>query len=256
MRFRFKVNETDCSKPRCLVNRKFCLIVVRRMATLLPGCRRTPRRRFLTVSIAFLVLIGYVSPIRHADAAEDARLIEPGLRVGPITARTREADLVRLLGHANVRREDLDIGEGDKRPGTVLFPRGKDELWLFWKEDAYDVPEHVVITGERTAWRTAEGITMGTTIDTLVRLNGRHFKLHGFAWDYSGTVTSWEGGRLDRFGDNLIVRIGPTIELDSLAPKELDSVLGEQVISSATPALKRLGVTDYELVVRFEAHPK
>lgn len=231
-------------------------IVDGRMATLLPGRRRTLRRRPLTVSIAFLVLTGYVSPIRHTDAAEDARLIEPGLRVGPITARTREADLVRLLGPANVRREDLDIGEGEKRPGTVLFPRGNDELWLFWKDDAYKAPEYVVITGEGTTWRTLEGITLGTTLDTLIRLNGRHFKLHGFAWDYSGTVASWEGGRLARFGDNLIVRVGPTIELDSLAPNELDTVLGEQVISSATPALKRLGVTVYELVVRFEAHPK
>src|SRR5712692_7141306 len=117
------------------------------------------------------------------------------------------------------------------------------------------IPERVVITGKGQRWRTAEGIGLGVTLETLVRLNGRDFSFHGFAWDYSGTVASWEGGRLGKFGDKLIVRVGPTVDLNGLAPKDLDTVLGEQVISSRTPALKRLNVTVYELVVNFEAKP-
>jgi hypothetical protein len=43
-----------------------------------------------------------------------------------------------------------------------------------------------------------EGIGIGTTLKALERLNGRPFQLAGFDFDYSGTVTSWLGGRLGK----------------------------------------------------------
>lgn len=46
----------------------------------------------------------------------------------------------------------------------------------------------------------------------LERLNGRAFTMDGFAWDYSGTVTSWRKGRLERLSQacgGVGLRLGP-----------------------------------------------
>ena len=221
------------------------------MATIILGAR-TSSPWFLSFAIALLASMTYVGHV-DAEAKGDAnsRLIEPGIRVGPVTAHSQEIDLVRLLGRGNVRRENLDVGEGFKRPGTKLFPGTDDEIWLFWQEDAYTIPERVVIADRGQKWRTAEGVGSGVTLETLIRLNGRHFDLHGFGWDYGGTVASWQGGRLRRFGDKLTVRVGPSVDLNGLPESDLDAVIGEKVISSQTPTLKKLNVMVYELIVKF-----
>lgn len=185
------------------------------------------------------------------ESAPPSRVIIPGVRAGPVTAETSEADLIRQLGAAHVRRADLGIGEGETRPGTILFPGGADELLVFWKEDAFRSPEHVVVRGGATNWTTAEGIRLGTTLDTLARLNGRPFQLLGFDWDYAGTVVSWENGRLAPMHGRLVIRLAPTAPATGLSAADHASVAGDHVISSDMPALPPLHVTIYEMAASF-----
>lgn len=185
--------------------------------------------------------------------------VEPGTRIGVFTTQTTESDLVRLFGKRNVRRAKIDIGEGAIRFGTLVFPGMSEEVKLFWKRDAYRVPEYGVITRisaeprsswwTPTRWRTPEGITIGTTLATLVRLDGRDFRLHGLAWDYSGTVNSWNGGTLSRYGKHFVVRLGPMVSLDTLSRDEASTVEGSGVIISSVPALAKLDLRVYEIVV-------
>jgi hypothetical protein len=39
---------------------------------------------------------------------------------------------------------------------------------------------------------------MRSALRQLRKLNGKPFVLLGIGWDYSGTVVSWEGGKLKR----------------------------------------------------------
>jgi len=172
---------------------------------------------------------------------------------GPVRPNTREVDLVRLLGRKNVRRDIWTGPEGDKQPATVLFPGTDSEAWVFWKNDAYKIPADVLIPRRGRSWRTAEGIHIGATLDTLVSLNGKHFRISGFFWDYGGTVRSWEGGQLDRFDPKLTVRLYPTADLATLPDSDIDAISGESaIVFSDTPALQRMNITVVELIVYLE----
>lgn len=184
----------------------------------------------------------------------DPWLIVPGERVGAITPATSEADLVRLFGADHVTRRPLDTSDATTRPGTIVLGRTLDALEVLWHEDRFLRPERVIVGGGRTRWRTPEGITIGTTLAELVRLNGRPFRLTGFGWEGSGVVTSWEGGRLGaRYlpGRSVAMRLGPDRSFGDLSPGEQNAVMGPQEISSSLAALARLGLRVWEIVVLF-----
>jgi hypothetical protein len=142
----------------------------------------------------------------HSGADSNDWLIVPGKRVGPITARTTRADLVRWFGEKNVEDTEIVVSDGGREPGTLVFGSQPDAtLGVLWTEEENpDAPVRAIIVcygsrvPDKCRWHTAEGISFGTDLKTLERLNGRKFKLNGFDWGYGGLVTSWEGARLER----------------------------------------------------------
>lgn len=127
--------------------------------------------------------------------AKENTLIVPGKSVGPITANSTRADLVRLFGAANLKDGTLYEAEGEEVPGSVLFPKDPQRrleiLWTKRKRVAT-----LKFYGQRSVWHTAEGITLGTSLAQLEKLNGKPFKFSGFGWDYGGQILDWQGGKL------------------------------------------------------------
>jgi hypothetical protein len=97
------------------------------------------------------------------------------------------------------------------------------------------------------AWNVA-GITIGSTLAEVQKVNGRPFLVNGFEWDYGGLVTNWKGGMLGRpLPGGCTVRL--RFDRDSAAPK---GMLGEGVkISSASPTLLIWGPVVTEIGVNF-----
>lgn len=110
-----------------------------------------------------------------------------------------EADLIQRYGADNVRRETVALGEGESEPGTTLSDPTRFAAWRYCGGDTIECrrPDRVEIRGRASRWVVAPGVSLGTTLAELERMNGRPFLLCGFGWDYSGTVNSWDGGRLD-----------------------------------------------------------
>lgn len=187
-------------------------------------------------------------------ARDDAWAFVPGERVGRITASTSEADLVRIFGREQVERRPLAGDGGDSRVGTIVLGRTLDALEIFWRDDAFLEPERVVIGGGKTRWHGREGLTVGTLLEELVKLNGRPFTLHGFGWERGGTVASWQGGRLGatyRLGETATIRLGPDRGFEDLTPGEREKIRGEREVSSSSPILARLGLRVWEIVLLF-----
>lgn len=206
-----------------------------------------PRLRW---TLALLIAAGACGTPR---AAHD-RTIVPGVRVGAITRTTTLADLRRVYGEANVRAEEVEIGEGETAPGATVFPDDSvRRVQLAFGDSAGSPLRFVTIRGDTSAWRTDAGVTLGTGLARLNALNGRPFVMLGFGWDYAGTVVSWNGGRLaiDSTLGRFILRLRPTVTgptADSLTGE----VLGDREYPSDRPAMLRLEPVVHELLTIFE----
>jgi hypothetical protein len=178
-------------------------------------------------------------------------MIIPGGATGAITASTTRKDLVARYGAANVRDQDIDTGEGETEPGTVVFPRDpKRSIEILWQDPPTKrAPKSLTIRGGASFWKTVHEITLGTSLKDLERINGGSFVLCGFAWDYSGTVTSWQNGVLDRDltgSRRVIVRLDPSA--DYRRQVDLDKVAGDKDFLSSHPVMQEVNPRVYEII--------
>jgi hypothetical protein len=219
------------------------------------------RHRINIILKLAVLLVTCCFPICEGGAAEStwqaSYLIVPEIRVGAITPRTSEFELQKIYGLKNVRSSEVDIGEGEYEPGTVLYPDNPTKtIEVLWK-DAHEKrrPKEIRLTGEKSVWRTRQGISLGTRLKELERINGRPFELTGFSYDLAGTVVSWEGGKLEKQFNKrgrVIIRLSRSYKpIYRLSEKVLSSVDGDRYFSSNNRVMQKINPTVYQIVVIF-----
>jgi hypothetical protein len=191
------------------------------------------------------------SAASSSDTADAQWRITPD-HFGPIGRQSSEADLQRVFGDSAVGRARIELGEGETTPGTVLFPGDSlRRAEIIWRDTlARRGPARIVLRGSRSLWQISPGVSLGTTLQALERLNGRAFTLAGFGWDYAGVITDWKGGALDSTlaGIKLYLDPGPA-QHQSAAYSQ---VLGDRDYSSALPAMQQLNPAVGQIFVDFE----
>ena len=189
--------------------------------------------------LAFAALFLLASPALALDAGD--RTLEQG-RVGAIVkGATQPADLARIYGAGNVSAGQIHLAEGENRPGTYIYRGTANELQVLFTADGKRI-ELIRIEGK--AWKTKEGVRLGTTLAELERINGGPFKFLGFSWDNGGFVLA--GGKLPK---GVSMALGPTRNRETKQSRQLD---GDKEFSSRHPALKNMGVVVSAMWVRFE----
>ncbi|MDM7920730.1 MAG: hypothetical protein QUS14_00405 [Pyrinomonadaceae bacterium] len=194
-------------------------------------------------------------------AAQDWQIV-PGKSVGPININTTEKQLIEVYGKNNVKRQDIDVGEGETRSGAVIFPNDPQRrASIVWRDAVGRTgPESVTIRDKGTLWKTDRGITIGTTLKTIEQLNGKAFVLTGFGWDYSGTVLHANGGRIGELGKasgeeitdrTLLLRLEPTAAMQKTP--EFTKMLGDGTFLSSDPSMQKLDPRVYEMIIEFSA---
>jgi hypothetical protein len=205
--------------------------------------------------IATLVLLISFPNISFGQAKSDW-LIIPGNRVGLIKPTASEAELRKLYGAENIGEILIELGEGTTEKGTVLFPsKNEQRVEILWQDPIKkEKPARFQWTGQKSLWKTVEGLTLGSRLKDIEVMNGP-FKLTGFAWDYAGTVTSWENGKLSTsFAKNgrLLVRLDLAKKGKELTQKEYRSVNGDKVFSSSHPAMQKGNPGIYQMILEIE----
>ena len=205
--------------------------------------------------IATLLFLVCFPNITFGQAKSDW-LIIPGNRVGLIKPTASETELRKLYGPEHVSEILVDLGEGATEKGTVLFPSIKEKrVEILWQDPVKkEKPARFQWTGQKSLWKTVEGVTLGAKLKDIEVMNGP-FKLTGFAWDYAGTVTSWEKGKLDMpFAKNgrLLVRLDLAKKGKELTQKEYRSVSGDKVFSSSHPAMLKGNPGIYQMILEID----
>jgi hypothetical protein len=163
------------------------------------------------------------------------------LVIGPTT---KEQDLIAAFGADNVTRQSVAMAEGESTTTTVLFAKDSTRrLEIFWSDTAArSAPTSARLQGARSAWSIGDGVTLGVGIPQVETANGRPFKLLGFHWDYEGTVSSWEGGRLDSLPPGMarvIVRFHPEA-FDQVSAVEGGQISGDKELLSTDPLVRHV----------------
>jgi hypothetical protein len=196
---------------------------------------------FLTLSVA------YALDVRtHA--------VSPVTCSAPWASAATETTL-RIAFSDQVRAENIDIGEGEEAPGAVVYPDNpRQTVFVIWKDAARRRYPLSVDIRQKSQQVTYGGIGLGTTLKVLERLNGRPFELAGFEWDYSGTVTSWEGGRLESVGGatcELKVRLDPASSDRQEQKAALDATAGDRLFKSSDRNMQLLNPKVYEILLNY-----
>ena len=187
----------------------------------------------------FAAVLLFATPAAALDAGD--RTLGPG-RVGAIVkGATPPGDLARIYGAGNVVYEKVQLAEGEYRPGATIYRGTAGELQVGFTQDGKAI---AFIRVRGTAWKSEQGIRIGTTLAELERLNGGPFKFYGFGWDNGGTISN--SRKLPR---GVIITIAPTRNKES---KQAQRVMGDTEFSSRHSALKGLGVAVGAITVTFE----
>lgn len=172
---------------------------------------RSSRSRYAFLFAGFLFL---PTILAFGQATPDPWLLLANSEQGSINTHTTREDLVRAYGAANVVDGDIGVGEGDTEPGTYVFPKdAQRSIQILWKDpDKKTAPRLATISGKASRWHGVHGLSLGTSLSELERLNGRRFDIT-WGTDEPGWVISWKGGLLEKEFK------GVNVWLDDLPPK-------------------------------------
>jgi hypothetical protein len=112
-----------------------------------------------------------------------------------------EAELKKIFPN-DIERSIYYYNEGmSKSQTTILFPNSKNAVRFTWEDDTITLSKlnRISLSGRNTDWKTKEGITIGTSIERLEKLNKRTFSFLGLDWDYGGHI-DWDKGALSERG--------------------------------------------------------
>jgi hypothetical protein len=190
-------------------------------------------------------------------------VIIPRERVGPITRRTTEADLISWFGKENVRQEIIDYGElADPEDVTRVYPNDPaKEFIVIWKDNKYRrSPKLVRIVGtpqDKMVWQLKNGIRIGTRLKELQKLNGKPFSLVSFHTCFPGRLNSWNQGHLqdllDTRNSEVLLYLRP--EMENGKPKYVTQEEFDAASNSGAsdhPSMQKLNPFVYEIEVIFK----
>jgi hypothetical protein len=218
-------------------------------------------------SIFIIVLtIAVCASLALGNETDPLWTITPGLEVGPISQTADESDLIQLYGKDNVTSLKIAVdNEGmEYQVGTVIYPKDPlKKLSILWSDPKNKKKlKRVELYGDKSYWKLAGGVSLGSSLKDLVRLNGGEFILWGFGWDAGGFVKTWGNGTLEKkfagkvsIGLDTISRVkkpDTTLVPDNVTKDEYFSVQGDSEFSSSHPIMQKINPTVRQIFVSFE----
>jgi hypothetical protein len=126
----------------------------------------------------------------------------------------------------------------------VLFPDDPSRHATLYFQDEKNLVglAMVSIDEDRSQWKLASGVGIGTSLSELRLINGEPFTFSGFDWDYGGTIIDWHGGKLAPANDEAVfARIQLRVPQGDVGDKAYPQ--GDSQFSSDDPRWADFGIT-------------
>ena len=140
------------------------------------------------------------------------------------TYRAIDVNETRIsFDEGTITRQVMILGEGTSDEIFISF-EDKKPYEIYWYKSG--------------SWRTENGVRIGTTLETLVNLNGKPVNFYGFGWDYAGQIDPDGGALQDNGFTYFILPAGENINNGAA-----DGFLGDRTFSSTNSKVAGLHAT-------------
>jgi len=152
---------------------------------------------------------------------------------GPITKATDFAGLQAAYGASNVVDKRICGPECvDSIDVTIIYPEKNNEIIVYWKDSLYHKSisslENYMPEGP---YHTASRLKIGSTLEDLLKINGKQIIFSGFDWDYGGYIQDYGMGTLQN---------SPVIFHLGLNENGGSEVSGDSEFNTEMPEVKKL----------------
>jgi hypothetical protein len=192
------------------------------------------------------------APARRAAPRVPATATATAVTCGGIFAKnTSHLKLAQRYDSRNVVFGPVDGPEGSKINATIVFPNDpKRRLEVLWSNEGSRADISVIAINGQSQWRAPKGLKLGLAIAALEKLNGKPFKLTGFAADGSASVLSWEGGALNVLPGGC--KVGMRLFEDAKSPEAARSaVAGSNELLSSDPRVRAVKPAVGEILIGY-----
>lgn len=200
--------------------------------------------------IGVMALAGCLSSTAADDPPASAMVGgELPCRDGAFAPDASHASLAATFGASDVSSETLEDEGGPFILTTIFADDPTRRLNVRWNDEAtLSSPASVGVSGEHSVWTGPLGLSLGSTVEELERLNGRPFEILGWGWDYGGQLWDTRGGALSRDVRGCRLFVYFNFSGDGDLPEAL---IGDRAIMSNDPALRAVHPTVSAITYRY-----
>jgi hypothetical protein len=197
----------------------------------------------MRVAVVGLLMLASPALAQNSPPAEG-----PMTCLSPVAATDSAKSLMQRYGQEAVIQDDLYTGVEDiTYKGLVLLPHDPDwRIEIFFDDETMSRVARLTLHDSKMSHWNVAGITLGSSLAEVQKVNGRPFLLNGWDSDFAGFVASWKGGKLSKPspGDCVVeLRFGK----DQNEPKEALA----QRVSSDNAALVKWAPVVTQIELRF-----
>jgi len=166
----------------------------------------------------------------------------------------KDANHIRLAmkyDSRNVVFGEIEGPDGSKLPGSIVFPNDpKRRLEVLWNNEAARSGTSVIAINGQSQWIGPKGLKLGMPIQAVEKMNGRAFKISGFAADGSASVLGWEGGALSSLPGGC--KVGIRLIGNAQAPQDVrDTIGGDKELISSDANVRAVSPAVAEILIGY-----
>lgn len=193
---------------------------------------------------------------------------------GILTRNTNEQTLLGLLPHGQMQRTLYDIGDGDFRCVSEIFPKSEKNALIVWKSDtrsyepyndkrnnvnsqlqcersgSRNTIQYIIINQNSTYWQNELNIHVGMTLDELVATNQAPITFSICDCHYGGDVQNWHQGQIKDF---LWVHLNYDIPAKQMKFENFYRNSHENILSSELSSEIRSSISIDRIVIDLDA---